>query len=145
MQRVMNTGPWSFDNYLLILFGIQEGEVLNQIPLFQATFWVQVHDVPTGFMSQRVGQILGNFIGQFVEYDANNNSSSWKSYIRIKVLVDVRKPLKRSKKISKQVGEAKVVKFKYERLGVFCFLCGCIGHNESFCDKIFDLENDDGV
>lgn len=35
----------------------------------------QVHDLPTGFMTPTVGQSLGNFIGEFLEYDPNNNSS----------------------------------------------------------------------
>lgn len=35
--------------------------------------------------------------------------------------------------------------FKYERLGVFCFMCGIIGHTEQFCEKLLDLNHVDGV
>lgn len=37
-----------------------------------------------------------------------------------------------------------MVIFKYERLGVFCYLCGLLGHTDDLCDKIFDLEEDNG-
>lgn len=33
---------------------------------------------------------------------------------------------------------------KYERLGVFCFLRGFIGHIEQYYAKLFELEHDDG-
>lgn len=38
-----------------------------------------------------------------------------------------------------------MVHFKYERLGIFCFMCGVIGHTEHFCEKYLALEHDDGV
>lgn len=86
--------------------------------------WVQVLNVPVGFMSEAVGQHIANFIGEFLEYDAKNSTSFGKSYMCIRVLIDVRKPLMRMKKIKKPGGEAKEVRFKYERLGPFCYLCG---------------------
>lgn len=30
------------------------------------------------------------------------------------------------------------VNFRYEEVPTFCFICGMMGHNENFCDKIFD-------
>lgn len=63
--------------------------------------------------------------------------------MRIRVPVDVRQPLRRGKKIRKQGGEARMVSFKYERLGDFCYLCGMLGHMEGTCDKLFTLEVDD--
>lgn len=31
-------------------------------------------------------------------------------------------------------GVCSYVKFKYERLTLFCFFCGCSRHNDSYCD-----------
>lgn len=58
MQLVFNGDPWTFDNHSLILDTIQPGDTLTEIPLNHVTFWVQVHDLPVGFMTQVVGQCL---------------------------------------------------------------------------------------
>lgn len=145
MQKVINGGPWNFDGQLLILSKTGAGDIPSQVPLFHATFWLQIHDLPFGFMNLDVGQGLGNYIGEFVEYDAKNNSNFWRSYMRIRVRRDVRKPLKRGKKVRLDDGEVKTVRFKYERLTVFYFLCGLLGHPDSSCEKLFLMEEDDGV
>jgi hypothetical protein len=107
--------------------------------------WVQVHDLPMGFMREKVGIKLADYIGTFVEYDKNNNSSFWRQHMRIRVKVDVRKPLKKEFKVKDKEGAWCTVKFKYEKLGVFCFVCGIMGHSENKCEILFAKEQDDGV
>lgn len=63
-----------------------------------------------------MGKGLGNFIGEFLEYDARNSSSFWRPYMGIPVSVDITQSLKRAKKIRKQGSEANIVTFKYENL-----------------------------
>ncbi|KAH1215329.1 hypothetical protein GmHk_13G036490 [Glycine max] len=72
IQRVLKGGSWSFDRYMLILGVITEDENPLEIPLFNVPFWVQIHDLPLGFMSKRVGQNIGNYLGKFLEYDEKN-------------------------------------------------------------------------
>jgi hypothetical protein len=36
------------------------------------------------------------------------------------------------------------VKFKYEKLGTFCFVCGVMGHAENKCEIRFAMDHDDG-
>lgn len=50
---------------------------------------MQVHNVPIGFMTETRGQLLANFIEEFLEYDAKNNSNFLTSFMRIRVLLDV--------------------------------------------------------
>ena len=90
-----------------------------------------------GCMSERIGVQLGNAIGEFVSYDHVNNSGFWKSYMRIRVRLDVRLPLLRWKKIRKADAGLVIVRFQYERLGVFCYLCVLIGHTNVFCPRLF--------
>ncbi|XP_075511118.1 uncharacterized protein LOC142546988 [Primulina tabacum] len=141
LSRIMDGGPWTFDNFLLIHQKLQPGEVPTNVPLYFVNFWIQVHDLPMGFMSQSVGKQLGDFVGRFIEYDDKNNSSFWRSYMRIRVNVDVRKPLKIFKKIKKARGEFSIVNFKYEKLSIFCFYCGILGHSDKFCDLLFEATN----
>lgn len=96
-------------------------------------------------MTEVVGKHLANFIGEFVDYDPQNNSSIWRAYMRIKVRLDVRKPLKKDRKVRIARGEWCLVKFRYEKLSIFCFVCDCIGHTEQSCEVLFVLESDDGV
>lgn len=61
--------------------------------------------------------------------------------MRIRVKLDVRKPLKRRKKITRRNGVEVIVNCKYERLGDFCFACGFVTHTERFCRKLLDKTN----
>jgi hypothetical protein len=144
MEAVLNGGSWTFDNNMLILEQVQLGVQIDQIPLFHATMWVQVYNLPTGLMKENVGIRLANYIGTFVEYDKNNNSNFWRQYMRIRVRVDVRQPLKKETKVKNRDGEWCIVKFKYEKLGIFCFLCGIMGHAENKCELRYAMEQDDG-
>ncbi|XP_075486286.1 uncharacterized protein LOC142525885 [Primulina tabacum] len=137
VDRILEGGPWSFDNHLLLLHKLKQGKIPTKVPLNLIPFWVQIYDLPVGYMSETIGMQLGNFIGKFLAYYTTNNSGIGRSYTRVRVAVDVRKPLMRCKKISKPGGDCVMIKFKYERLGSFCFVCGTLGYTESFCEKLF--------
>jgi 14-3-3 protein epsilon len=145
MEAVLQGGPWMFDNHMLILDRVQLGVQIENIPLHHVDFWVQVHNLPVGLMAEKVGKKLANYIGSFVEYDKNNNTSIWRQYMRLRVRVDVHQPLKKESKVKNQGGEWCIIKFKYERLGVFCFACGIMGHAKNKCEVRFAKEIDDGV
>ncbi|MBA0626714.1 hypothetical protein Godav_004329 [Gossypium davidsonii] len=85
----------------------QRGEDPLKIPLVFVPFWVQIHDVPVGLFSESLAIQLGNFIGVFLEYDGSNLGKENSNYMRIR--------------------------FKYEHLSLFCFFCGRLGHNDSYC------------
>ncbi|MBA0700479.1 hypothetical protein Goari_005635 [Gossypium aridum] len=53
--------------------------------------------------------------------------------MHIRVKLNVNWPLKRRKKV--MVGSDRIfyARFQYEKLSLFCFICGKLGHGESFC------------
>lgn len=51
-----------FDKRLLILSAIKEGEIPTVALLFYVPFWVQVYNLPIGFMFQMISQGIGNFL-----------------------------------------------------------------------------------
>nr|XP_017257901.1 PREDICTED: uncharacterized protein LOC108227327 [Daucus carota subsp. sativus] len=134
MQWVMAGGPWSFDGAMLVINTVERGMDPLEIPLVELPFWIQLHGLPNGFMTEAAGVQLGNFFGSFLMYDPNNNSSIWRECMRIRIKIDVRKPLKRKKKICRKNGTECIVQCKYERLGDFCFTCGMVTHTERFCN-----------
>lgn len=135
MQWVLNGGPWSFDGAMLITNTIGKGEDPLEVSLYNIPFWIQLYGLSGSLMTEQVGKQLGDFFGTFVLYDPNNNSSIWRECMRLKILVDVRKPLKRKKKICRKNGSECIVQCKYERLGELCFICGMVTHTERFCSK----------
>ncbi|MBA0776537.1 hypothetical protein Gotri_011520 [Gossypium trilobum] len=64
------------------------------VPLVFSSFYVQVYNLPPSFFSENVAKQLGNFIGRLLEYDTKPLSRGVKSYLRIKVELDVKRPLK---------------------------------------------------
>lgn len=144
MNWVVKGGPWSFDNAMLALEPVGEYEDPVKVPLWHVSIWIQIHELPMGLMTESVGKALGNFFGEFLEYDTKNNTSIWREYMRLRVKLDVRKPLKRKKKITKKDGKEITVTCKYERLGEFCFLCGLFSHTERFCRKFIDKRGIEG-
>lgn len=136
IQRILREGPWAFENATLVLKRLKEGD--------RVEFWVQVHDVPCGFMTERIAEQIGNAVGIFVQNDPNNFGGNWKSYMRIRVAIDINRPLRKKLKLRKNRREWVWVVFKYERLFTFCYFCGCVGHAERFCIKAMEADTPTG-
>nr|GME06049.1 uncharacterized protein LOC109151131 [Ipomoea batatas] len=83
---------------------------------------------------------IGNFIGEFVRIDEEAFCGWWKSFIRIRVRLNILKPLVSQMRI-RNGGNWSWINFRYERLPHFCFICGLIGHTEMYCPKPIDDPN----
>lgn len=142
LQWVLKGGPWSFDNAMVALERIEAGQNPASIKPNYINIWIQIHNLPVGYMLETVGKQLGNFFGEFLEYDVKNSTSIWRECMRIRIRLDARKPIKRKKKIVKKDGQAFTVDCKYERLGEFCFTCGIVSHTDRFCRNSMEKEGE---
>lgn len=139
IKRVLEGSPWSFNRKALIISRMQDGDVPRGVSLNNIDLWVQVHDLRVGFMTERVLKEVGNYIGVFVESCSKNFHSIWKEYLRVRVSIDVTRPLKRRMKIRSSGAEWFWINFKYENVPTFCFICGIMGHSEKFCSRLFEV------
>jgi hypothetical protein len=81
-----------------------------------------------------MGEVLGGKIGRVLKIDTDRNGHVRDSFIRVRVLLEISKPIRRG--ISVQLGKAAGktwCELKYERLPLFCFHCGLIGHQWERC------------
>ena len=99
-----------------------------------------MYNLPLGFQSEKILQSIGNFIGEFLASDEHNLTGVWRNYMRLRVSIDVRKPLKRRIRLKREGGEWLWVDFKYERLHNFCFICGILGHTDKICPSIYETD-----
>lgn len=137
LQKVTEGGPWTFEQSLLLYHILGENENPHTVPLNNMDIWMQVYDVPKGLISEKLLQNIGNFVGKFVISDANNINGVWKMFLRIRVTLNVEKPIKRRMKLKRETGEWNWVNFKYERLSLFCFVCGVLRHSERDCSVVY--------
>jgi hypothetical protein len=65
---------------------------------------------------------------------------AWREYLRVKIQMDITKPLPRGRKLNIE-GKIVWVTFKYERLPKFCFHCGVLNHGKTGCAKKSELRH----
>lgn len=70
--------------------------------------------------------LIGNSIGEVIEIDGEKFSGWTGPCMRIKVRIDVTKPLQQGLKLKVNVKEKVWWTIKYEKLSVFCCHCGII-------------------
>lgn len=138
VKRVCDGSPWTFGKHQLVFVRLKEGDNPRNVAINNLDMWVQLHGMASGFMSQRVVCDVGNYIGKFIESDANNFIDVWREYLRIRVSIPLDVPLKRRMMLKKNDSNWCWVNFKYEGLPTFCFICGMVGHGEKFCEKLFN-------
>ncbi|KAF2317826.1 hypothetical protein GH714_041141 [Hevea brasiliensis] len=138
MNRVLDMCPWTFNNQLLIIEKVAGCRHPSEVPLFHVYLWLQVHGLRSGFMSTRCAQRIGNDVGEFASADPNNFTGLWRSYMRVRICHDVRRPLRRGTRLKQEGDEWFFVTFCYERLSTYCFICCLLGHGERFCPKLVE-------
>lgn len=135
VERVLKDDPWTFDQHLLIMSPLEEGMNPQQAPLFLVQMWVQIYDLPSGFISKKGCSRSGKFYRILCLFRPQYSLFwGWSSYMGIRVEIDIRKSLKRWMKITKEGTLWNWVNFKCENLSTFCFFCGLLGHTNKFCE-----------
>lgn len=142
-DRIESGGLWNFNSHLLVLRRLHDGDDPKTVSLSSIDFWVLVHDLPRGYTSEVVVAQLENFIGQYLEFDSKAVALGFIGTLRVRGWIDVEKSLKRRKKIMLSNGTVRYVRFSYEKLTLFCFLCEKLGHGESFCSlRVFHAKQE---
>ncbi|XP_035543083.1 uncharacterized protein LOC118346304 [Juglans regia] len=132
-ERVLREGPWSFDKQLVLVQEVDGSKQVHQIKIQEATFWVRIHDLPLRARNAYVGERIGKKIGKVEEVDLAKGEVAWGEFLQVRITLDVMKPLLRGTKFTMGNGESCWVRFSYERLPNFCYLCGCLGHGDREC------------
>uniref|UniRef100_A0A7N2KMA2 Zinc knuckle CX2CX4HX4C domain-containing protein n=1 Tax=Quercus lobata TaxID=97700 RepID=A0A7N2KMA2_QUELO len=89
--------------------------------------------------SPKIAEKICETIGT-VSKPADNTEVDGDGFIRVRVKVDVSKPLCRGRVISLENGRELWVSFKYECLPNLCYWCGCLTHADKDCDLWIDSE-----
>jgi hypothetical protein len=132
--RIIEGKPLIFDGYLDALAdfdGLTPPEELN---FDYASFWIRMYNLPLACMGKSIGEKIGSFVGLVEEVDVQEEAAGWGEYLRVKVSIELSKPLARGRMLHIP-GRSIWVAFKYEKLPKFCYTCGLIYHGKQGCSS----------
>ncbi|KAL4348543.1 hypothetical protein GQ457_17G007650 [Hibiscus cannabinus] len=135
---VLGRCPWTFDGELLALKPFDKLLSPKDYDFHPLPIWMRIYDVPLGFMSSKVGEVVGNKFGKCIATDLRDEKGCSGEYLRVRVEIDSSRPLKRCTVLGKnaKTGQPRVCMVKYERLPRFCFYCGIICHEFQLCPDL---------
>ncbi|XVF53488.1 hypothetical protein PTKIN_Ptkin05aG0103200 [Pterospermum kingtungense] len=82
-----------------------------------------------------IAERIGRRLGKLLAMDESLEGGGWAAFLRLRVMVDLTKPLRRTIKLAG--GEDKRERWgrlAYERLPTFCYRCGLLGHADIDCE-----------
>lgn len=136
-EKVLAGQPWHFDKVALLLTEMDAASKPSELIFYSLPIWVRIYDIPfRGRTNETNARMLGDKIGGFLEMDKSENLGMEKS-LRLRVMLDVRKPLKKYVPIKVRGGEVCKCPVKYEKLPLICYYCGKLGHGSSECKEVF--------
>lgn len=97
-------------------------------------FWVRLYNLPMDNRSENHIRLIGNFLVEILEIDSDG--IEWDTSARLKISMNVTKPLRRVQKIHNSKDNVVLIEIKYERLPTFCYACRIIGHVERDCTLV---------
>ena len=96
------------------------------------TFWIQIHNLPFQLLTVEAALSIGETIG-IVSRPKDLGEMKGGNFMRVRVEVDIIKPLCGGRKISWDQSSEGWVVFMYERLPNICYCCGIVSHDDKDC------------
>ncbi|XP_026452243.1 uncharacterized protein LOC113352662 [Papaver somniferum] len=136
----MESSPWVSRDDLLAL----ERRVPNKLPqeyrFDKVEFWAQLHGLRVNYLNRKFIQSLVSYVGSHITIYVQE-ARNWGKFDRVRIPVDVKRPLRDSITFPLSNGQEIVAEIRYERLPRFCLFCGLLGHLMSLCPKVHQLKD----
>lgn len=134
--RVLRDRPWLIMGFLLLIQEREDFIPIKEIQWKWSLYWIQVHGIPIeGFTVENIVKIDLK-IGEVIEFENPIvNRIVVRSFLRIRVRIDVHKPIVGGFWISRPGLGRCWIRVRYEKLQIFCHVCGVISHDGRDCGK----------
>jgi hypothetical protein len=133
-NHVLRGGPWLYQDFPLLVAEYDGKSSISDVPVNSMMIWVRIMELPIGMMTEEWARKMGNQLGSFKEIPKGGRKNLWDDFYRIKVELDVTRPIRRWVKFQdSKTREMLRYEVKYERIPTFCYFCGFIGHADKNC------------
>ncbi|KAI9123925.1 hypothetical protein K1719_005225 [Acacia pycnantha] len=133
-SRILRGRPWSINGNLLNLMERMKYKSYAEFDFSRCPVWIQMHNVPLEAMCSMNAIRIGGHVGEvLLVEDPIQNGRYLRSFLRARILLDLRKPLANGFWLPKPDGGRIWISVRYEKLQCFCYNCGKIGHANKDC------------
>ena len=96
--KVLHGEPWVFDRHLVVLQRYDGSSPVHELSFDRTSFRVQIHNLPFSLMTVEAAVSLGETLG-VVSKPRDTSEMMGGNFMRVRVAVDVTKPLCRGRMI----------------------------------------------
>ncbi|KAF4380860.1 hypothetical protein G4B88_010790 [Cannabis sativa] len=143
----IDNGPWCVRGYSLVLQAWTP-TIVGPVTFQLMRVWIQIHNLPHEYFSKENGYLLGGMVGKVIKVELEEaNPASWSKFMKVLVDIEFDKPLFSGCFCDLATGVKQWIQVKYERIGIFCYFCGCLGHQQRGCklSSPVTMSNSDGI
>ncbi|KAM0913236.1 hypothetical protein ACQ4PT_012296 [Festuca glaucescens] len=134
-RKALDNGPWNLNNELVVVMDFDPNKTIEEYMFDTIPIWIRVFKLPLGRMDRATGEMIGDKVGEWVDVEVGEDGYASGEYLRIKVKLDITKPLMRGMMMQfGEEGRARWCPFEYEFLPEYCYTCGILGHEARGCE-----------
>lgn len=135
LGRIISKGSWSIMGSILILRKWDQSKSFSDLDFDFSPFWVQIHGLPLRFLNSKTGMVVAKSLGEVIAVEDPGDRGRMTNFLRVRIWLDISKPLKKGFFLRRFKEEDLWVRFKYERLSDFCYGCGGVSHTANDCKE----------
>ncbi|KAG7588150.1 Reverse transcriptase zinc-binding domain [Arabidopsis suecica] len=140
LQEVLDKGSHTYNDWSLAVDRWYETPPPNYLQIIP--LWVQIWNMPINYYTVPAITALGGLIGEVKVVAFDPDRPHYLEFVRVKVLFDVSRPLRRSKVVNLPQGGTTTVRFQYERVQKRCYECQRLTHEKDFCPILIKRRED---
>jgi hypothetical protein len=132
-KKVVHQGPWTFRGWAVLIEDYDGRVDPGKFSFGGLYVWAQIHGIPELYRKVHVVDDLARRIGKTKEVQMSPKLFYEGNYVRIRVLVEVSRPLTRVVSLNIEGEGKKRLLVRYEKIPFFCKHCGLLGLNHEEC------------
>ncbi|XP_023641328.1 uncharacterized protein LOC111831441 [Capsella rubella] len=141
LQEILDKGSHTYNEWSLAVDRWYENPPANYLQFIP--LWVQIWNLPINYYTVNAITALGELIGEVKEVAFDPNEPQIQEFVRVKVLFDVSRPLRRSKMVNlPKGGGSTMIRFQYEKVQKRCYECQRLTHEKDFCPILIKQRQD---
>lgn len=114
-DKIWNGRPWTLNGSQLIIKRWEHDQAINEISFIESTFILQIHGLPPVFVHEEKAKKIETNIGRIHQETLNKKCVVENRFLRLKIEMEVIKPILACFFQERKYGEDRWIQFKYER------------------------------